>query len=35
MLKLMERLGDTVVSREGETVVAYTRLQGERVRSAA
>ena len=35
MLKLMERLGDTVVSHEGETVVAYTRLHAERVRSAA
>jgi acetyltransferase len=35
MLKLMERLGDTVVSHEGETVVAYTRLHPESVRSAA
>jgi RimJ/RimL family protein N-acetyltransferase len=36
MLKLMERLGDTVVSHEGETVVAYTRLEEpRRVPSAA
>lgn len=36
MLKLMQRLGDTVVTREGETLVAYTRLEEPRsVPSAA
>jgi RimJ/RimL family protein N-acetyltransferase len=35
MLRLMEHLGDTVRSREGETVVAYTRLDPARDRRAA
>jgi GNAT superfamily N-acetyltransferase len=35
MLRLMERLGDTVVSREGETITAYTRLDPAQGRSAA
>jgi len=35
MLRLMERLGDTVVSREGQTLTAHTHLEPARLRSAA
>ena len=35
MRRLMERLGDTVLSHEGETVVAYTRLDPAGDRRAA
>jgi RimJ/RimL family protein N-acetyltransferase len=35
MLRLMERLGQTVCTREDQTLVAYTRLEHARARSAA
>lgn len=35
MLSLMERLGETVKSREGDTLIAYTRLDAADTRHAA